>query len=74
VHPETAVEEFSCGPASDPHAGGSPGEDPKYHRFHHSRGGFLSVSFRRDSPRNKLVFRFHDVHGKPSYTQERTRN
>ena len=34
VDPATGVQEFSCGPASDEHAGGSPGEDRTYHRFH----------------------------------------
>ena len=43
VHPETGLNEFSVGPASDAHAGGTPGEDPEYHRFHRVGGGFLSV-------------------------------
>jgi alkaline phosphatase D len=67
VHPDTKVEEFSCGPASDEHAGGSPGEDPKYHRFHRVKGGFLSVSVGRKDGKSEIVFRFHDVQGKSLY-------
>lgn len=63
VHPETKVQEFSCGPASDPHAGGSPGEDKEYHRFHRVKGGFLSVSVSKTG----IAFRLHDVHGQVMY-------
>jgi alkaline phosphatase D len=63
VHPATGVQEFSCGPASDEHAGGSPGYDAKYHRFHRMQGGFLSVSVRD----GKISFRHHDVNGKVVY-------
>ena len=75
VHPETGVQEFSCGPSSDKHSGGSPGEDKAIHRFHRVKGGFLSVQASR--PRGKpfdgaqgkptLTFRFHDVHGAVVY-------
>jgi len=65
VHPETKVQEFSCGPASDQHAGGTPGYDPEYHRFHRKNGGFLSVSVSPTAAgRSKIAFRHHDVHGK----------
>lgn len=67
VHPETRVQEFSCGPASDRHAGGSPGEDRRYHRFHRVRGGFLSVAYRRSGTQNRLILRLHDVHGEVVY-------
>jgi alkaline phosphatase D len=59
VDPATGVREFSCGPASDQHAGGSPGESPEFHRFHRVKGGFLSVT----ASREKIAFRLHDVHG-----------
>jgi alkaline phosphatase D len=59
VDPATGVREFSCGPASDPHAGGSPGENKEYHRFHRVKGGFLSVAASREA----ILFRLHDVHG-----------
>jgi len=64
VHPETGLHEFACGAVSDEHAGGSPGYDPKYHRFHRVAGGFLSVSFQRAGERSRLIFRHHDVNGK----------
>lgn len=73
VHPETGVQEFCSGPASDEHAGGTPGFDAKYHRFHRVQGGFLSVSFQRSGERSKIVFRHHDVHGKVGYEYERAR-
>jgi alkaline phosphatase D len=74
VHPETGVHEFSCGPASDEHAGGSPGEDPKYHRFHRVLGGFLSVAVGHTGDKSTITFRFHDVHGQVVYQHQRTRN
>lgn len=60
VHPETGLNEFSIGAASDPHAGGTPGEDKSYHRFHRVKGGFLTVEVAREA----IVFRHRDVHGK----------
>jgi len=65
VDPATGVHEFSCGPASDEHAGGSPGQDPDYHRFHRVGGGFLSVTADGDA----ITFRFHDVPGDVVYSR-----
>jgi len=67
VDPKTGVQEFSCGPASDEHAGGSPGEDPEYHQFHRMEGGFLSVTASPVGDSSTLAFRFHDVHGAVVY-------
>lgn len=67
VHPETGVVEFSCGPASDEHAGGSPGLDEEYHRFHRVEGGFLSVAVEPEGEGSAIAFRLHDVHGKVVY-------
>ncbi len=67
VHPETFVHEFSCGPASDQHAGGSPGRDRCYHRFHRVGGGFLSVSSVQRGPSDHLVLKLHDVQGRVVY-------
>ncbi len=63
VHPETGLWEFSCGPASDEHAGGTPGEDPTYHRFHRVNGGFLSVTVTEVDGVPTCLFRHHDVDG-----------
>jgi alkaline phosphatase D len=63
VDPETGVEEFGCGAASDSHASGSPGEDPKVHRFHRVKGGFLAIQVRPDGGRSRLVIAHRDVHG-----------
>lgn len=73
IHPGTGVHEFSCGPASDEHAGGSPGEDARYHRFHRVKGGFLSVSVSRAGGQCQIAFRFHDVHGKVVHETKRDR-
>ena len=59
IHPATGMVEFACGPVSDQHAGGSPGENKEYHRFHRVKGGFLSVSVRGGA----ITFRLHDVDG-----------
>jgi alkaline phosphatase D len=63
VHPETKLEEFSVGPASDTHAGGSPGEDREYHRFHRVKGGFLSVDVRPHGRDSILIIEHRDVTG-----------
>jgi alkaline phosphatase D len=77
VDPTTGVHEFSCGPASDVHAGGTPGFDPTYHRYHRVCGGFLSVSVqpldsrRVDRPASRIIFRHHDVQGRVAYEYSR---
>ena len=63
VDPDTGVQEFSCGPASDKHSGGSPGLDERMHRFHRVKGGFLSVS----ATAAGLAFRLHGVDGAVVY-------
>ena len=63
VHPTTGLDEFSVGAASDAHAGGSPGLDDEYHRFHRVKGGFLSV----EAAGEAIVFRHHDVEGQMVY-------
>lgn len=72
VHPETQLNEFSVGAASDEHAGGTPGENPAYHRFHRVKGGFLSVTLNREGATSKIVFELRDVMGKVVYTWNRS--
>ncbi len=67
VDPASGLHEFSCGPASDKHAGGSPGLDQEYHKFHRVKGGFLTVNVTRPSGVPTAAFRFHDVHGAVVY-------
>ncbi|GDY21394.1 alkaline phosphatase [Verrucomicrobiota bacterium] len=67
VHPATGVHEFSAGPASDEHASGSPGYDPKIHKFHRVRGGFLAVTLRREAAQSRILFEHRDVMGKVVY-------
>ncbi|KPK43888.1 MAG: hypothetical protein AMJ65_04555 [Phycisphaerae bacterium SG8_4] len=60
----TGVREYSCGPASDKHAGGWT-NDQRYpeHRYLNVTGGFLAVMV--DSPQGMptVVFRHHAVDG-----------
>ena len=73
IHPATGVHEFSSGPASDQHAGGSPGLDKQYHQFHRVLGGFLSVNVKRVGDQSTITFRFHGVDGKVHYEYARSR-
>jgi len=67
VHPETGLNEFSVGPASNEHASGTPGEDKKIHRFHRVSGGFICVTVDRLNDRPAITFSLRDVAGKPVY-------
>ena len=73
VHPMTGVNEFSCGPISDQHAGGSPGYEPEYHHFHREEGGFLSVNAQRMGDRSAIEFTLHAVDGAVVYRYSRSR-
>jgi alkaline phosphatase D len=64
IDPATKLREFSCGPASDIHAGGSPPHDPQIQPFHRQLGGFLTVSVTKENNVATITFRHHDVHGK----------
>ena len=63
IDPESGLREFSCGPASDVHAGGNP-QQPDWQPYLRVKGGFLSVSVAKPSGTPTIVFRHHDVHGK----------
>jgi alkaline phosphatase D len=67
VDPETGVHEFSCGPTTDRHAGGTPGENPAYHKYHRVCGGFLSVAVTPEGGGSRIRFRHHDTEGKALY-------
>ena len=66
VHPGTGVREYSCGPASNQHAGGWKQSDfrPNYHKYLNVVGGFLSATVDRKAGAPTLSFRYHDVAGK----------
>ena len=74
VHPETGLHEFSVGPASDEHAGGSPGVNPAYHRFHRIKGGFLSTTLKRVGGKSIITFQHHDIDGKVVHEWSAERN
>jgi len=63
VDPETKIQEFGSGPTSDKHAGSSPGYNPRYHKYLHEQGGFLSVSIRPTGSDWRIVFRHHNPAG-----------
>lgn len=73
VHPATGMNEFSCGPISDQHAGGTPGESAEFHKFHRVKGGFLSVNVSKTGDQSTIAFRFHDVNGAVQYEHTRSR-
>ncbi len=64
VDPTTGLREFSCGPASDQHAGGTPGRNAELQPFHRVKGGFLSVRVRRRGDHPTISLRHHGVRGK----------
>lgn len=76
VHPGTGVQEFSVGAASNSHAGGTPGENKEYHRYHRVKGGFLNVALQSgDSDKTSTIaFQLRDVDGKIGYEAKFTRN
>jgi alkaline phosphatase D len=68
VDPETGLNEFGCGAASDSHSVmPSGGEDPRYHRFLRAKGGFMTIRVNPSKPDEPLVLQHHDVHGKVVY-------
>lgn len=62
IDPKSGLREFSCGPASDKHAGGNP-KQPDWQPFLRVKGGFLSVSVSNENEVPTIAFRHHDVHG-----------
>jgi len=73
IHPQSGLHEFSVGAASNEHAGGTPGHDPKIHQFHRVKGGFLSVSVSRSEGQGKILFELRDVDGKVVYEWSKVR-
>ena len=73
VHPETGLNEFSIGAASDEHAGGTPGENKAYHRFHLVKGGFMSVDVKLLGNKSSISFHHHDIRGKVVYEWSKER-
>lgn len=69
VDPVYGVREYSCGPASNRHAGGWNPSDfvPRYHRFLKVAGGFLSATVDRNHGQPRLTLRFHAVDGTVRY-------
>ncbi|MEO1980061.1 MAG: alkaline phosphatase D family protein [Fuerstiella sp.] len=72
VDPKTGIREYSCGPASDEHAGGWTKGDFRadYHRFLKVAGGFLSVKCQRDKNMPTLTLSFHAVDGEVRFADK----
>ena len=64
VHAKTGVREYSCGPASNEHAGGWS-NDKRYpeHQYLNVTGGFLAVVVDRPQGKPTLAFRHYSVDG-----------
>ena len=62
--PTTGIREYSCGPASNEHAGGWKPEDTRpEHRYLRVTGGFLAVTVDRASGAPLMTLRHHGVDG-----------
>lgn len=72
VHPETGVREYSCGPASNSHAGGWQQTDYRedYHKYLNVTGGFLSGTVERDNDTPTLTFRWHNPDGSVNFEDQ----
>lgn len=67
VDPETGLNEFGCGPASDAHAQGwNPKDKRPEHRFLRVKGGFAEITVDGE----KAAFTHHDVDGNTVYSAE----
>jgi alkaline phosphatase D len=64
-HAETGVREYSCGPASNEHAGGWK-NSMRYpeHKYLNVTGGFLAGTVERKNGKPTLTFRHYSVDGK----------
>jgi alkaline phosphatase D len=65
---KTGLREYSCGPASNEHAGGWS-NDKRYpeHCYLNVTGGFLAGTVERRNDRPVLIFRFYSVDGEVLY-------
>jgi alkaline phosphatase D len=73
VHPVSGVQEFSVDAASDSHAGGTPGEDKAYHKFHRVKGGFLAVELKPEAAGSTISFQLRHVDGEIGYEAKYSR-
>ncbi|HEX5025976.1 MAG TPA: alkaline phosphatase D family protein [Agriterribacter sp.] len=67
----TGLMEFSCGPASNEHAGGWKKEDvlPEHH-YLNITGGFLGVEVKREQGMVTIVFTHYSVDGEKLYSKQ----
>lgn len=64
VDPETGVREYSCGPASNEHAGGWDNSNVQpEHEYLNVTGGFLAVTVARENDTPTLTARHYSVDG-----------
>lgn len=74
VDPETGLNEFSIGAASAGNAGGTPGLDRRYHRFHRVRAGFLTIDVEPVEGSSQITFQLRDIHGGEPYVHRAMRS
>ena len=68
VDAKTGAQEFSCGPATDKHAGGYSDKNKQpEHRYLKVRGGFLTGTVERCDGKPTLTFRFYSPTGEVQY-------
>jgi len=64
VDPATGLREYSCGPASDAHAGGWPKDEKRpEHKYLNVIGGFLAITVDRENDKPVLSARHYTVDG-----------
>lgn len=61
--PQTGVREYACGPTTDQHATEIVNDDRRGVEYIRFKGGFLSVSIRREAGVPVAIFRHHAVDG-----------
>lgn len=71
VDDETGVREFSCGPATDEHAGGwNPKDRTKEHQYLNVIGGYLGVVVDRIDETPTATFTHYSVDGAPLHEEK----
>ena len=70
IDPASGLREFSCGPASDKHAGGWSNDKRRaMHQYLNVIGGFLAVTVDRAKGNPEITFRHYNVDGKVMYEE-----
>lgn len=72
VDPKTGIREYSCGPASDQHAGGwQAGDQRPEHQYLNVIGGYLAITVDRENGQPILTARHHGIDGRILHEERR---